>query len=78
MDTSDGTSWSILGNAYFMHFFAVSQNPRTLRQAMSAYRQAVRKIQKGTTKEKSSNKFYYRKKMRLPGDRQSSTTTKAS
>ncbi len=43
LDTSDGISWSILGNAYFMHFFSVSQNPRTLKQAMSAYKQAVKK-----------------------------------
>ncbi len=42
LDTSDGISWSILGNAYFMHFFSVSQNPRTLKQAMSAYKQAVK------------------------------------
>ena len=41
LDTRDGTSWSILGNAYLAHFFSVSQNPRTLKQAMSAYKQAV-------------------------------------
>ena len=29
-----------MGNAYFAHFFNVSQNPRTLKQSMSAYRQA--------------------------------------
>ena len=40
LDTVDGLSWSILGNAYFAHFFNVSQNPRTLKQSMSAYRQA--------------------------------------
>ena len=40
LDTADGLSWSILGNAYFAHFFNVSQNPRTLKQSMSAYRQA--------------------------------------
>ena len=39
LDTADGLSWSILGNAYFAHFFNVSQNPRTLKQSMSAYRQ---------------------------------------
>jgi hypothetical protein len=42
LDTRDGTSWSILGNAYLAHLFSVSQNPRTLKQAMSAYKQAVR------------------------------------
>ena len=41
LDPSDGISWSILGNAHLMHFFSVSQNPRTLKQAMSAYKQAV-------------------------------------
>jgi hypothetical protein len=41
LDTTDGLSWSILGNAYFAHFFNVSQNPRTLKQSMSAYIQAV-------------------------------------
>ncbi len=46
LDTSDGISWSILGNAYFMHFFSVSQNPRTLKQAMSAYKQAVKEKRK--------------------------------
>ncbi len=49
LDTSDGQSWSILGNAYFAHFFNVSQNPRTLKQSMSAYRQAEKDpIAKGT------------------------------
>jgi hypothetical protein len=30
----------VSGNAYFAHFFLVSQNPKTLKQAMSAYSQA--------------------------------------
>ena len=34
----------ISGNAYFAHFFLVSQNPRTLKQAMSAYSQVIRDI----------------------------------
>lgn len=42
LDTKDGISWSVLGNAYLAHFFSVSQNPRTLKQAMTAYKQAVR------------------------------------
>lgn len=41
MDTNDGESWSILGNAYLSVFFAIQQNPRTLKLAMSAYHQAV-------------------------------------
>ena len=42
LDTSDGTSWAILGNAYLSSFFTVKQNPVTLRLCMSAYSQAVR------------------------------------
>lgn len=40
MDANDGESWSILGNAYLSVFFAIQQNPRTLKLAMSAYHQA--------------------------------------
>ena len=31
LDTMDGQSWSLLGNAHLSHFFQVSQNPKTLR-----------------------------------------------
>lgn len=57
MDGMDGTSWSLLGNAYLSHFFQVlgiiiiapqiyillqvSQNPKTLKQAMSSYSQVL-------------------------------------
>eukprot|EP00095_Tigriopus_kingsejongensis_P002947 maker-scaffold2090_size21136-snap-gene-0.3 protein:Tk02947 transcript:maker-scaffold2090_size21136-snap-gene-0.3-mRNA-1 annotation:"tetratricopeptide repeat protein 5-like" len=44
MDTTDGLSWAVLGNAYLAHFFTVSQNPRTLKQAMSAYKQAEKDV----------------------------------
>jgi len=54
LDTSDSVSWSILGNAYFMHFFAVSQNPKTLKQAMSAYKQA----EKGEVAKSSADLWY--------------------
>lgn len=37
MDIADGNSWAILGNAYLSLFFAAGQNPRALKQAMSAY-----------------------------------------
>jgi len=40
LDSSDGSSWEVLGNAYLAHFFSVSQNPRTLKQAVIAYKQA--------------------------------------
>jgi cytochrome c-type biogenesis protein CcmH/NrfG len=41
LDTNDGTSWAVLGNAYLSSFFALSQNPQTLKLCMSAYQQAV-------------------------------------
>lgn len=56
LDTRDGTSWSILGNAYLAHFFSVSQNPRTLKQAMSAYKQAEK-----DSISKSSPELHYNK-----------------
>lgn len=42
LDTTDGISWAILGNAYLSSFFIVAQSPSTLRLCMSAYMQAVR------------------------------------
>merc|ERR1712018_949206 len=56
LDTKDGISWSILGNAYLAHFFSVSQNPRTLKQAMSAYKQAEKDIIALNTPELHHNK----------------------
>ena len=56
LDTSDGFSWSILGNAYLAHFFSVSQNPRTLKQAMTAYKQAEKDV-----RAKSSPELHYNK-----------------
>lgn len=41
MDTNDGDSWSVLGNAHLSYFFTIQQNPKALKQAMSAYVQAV-------------------------------------
>lgn len=41
LDTTDGISWAILGNAYLSSFFTVAQNPAILRLCMSAYTQAV-------------------------------------
>ena len=60
LDTTDGISWSILGNAYLAHFFSVSQNPRTLRQAMSAYKQAEKDVV-----AKSSPELHYNKAIAL-------------
>ncbi|CAG2064964.1 unnamed protein product, partial [Timema podura] len=41
LDTNDGISWSVLGNAYLSSFFMIGQDPKTLRLCMSAYLQAV-------------------------------------
>lgn len=60
MDTSDGLSWAVLGNAYLAHFFTISQNPRTLKQAMSAYKQAEKDLV-----AKSSPDLYYNKGVTL-------------
>jgi len=56
LDTSDGLSWSLLGNAYLSHFFQVSQNPKTLKQAMSAYSQAEKDVVARSTPELHYNK----------------------
>ncbi|KYN39802.1 Tetratricopeptide repeat protein 5 [Trachymyrmex septentrionalis] len=44
LDTTDGISWAILGNAYLSSFFTVAQSPSTLRSCMSAYMQAEKDI----------------------------------
>lgn len=56
LDTGDGLSWSLLGNAYLSHFFQVSQNPKTLKQAMSAYSQAEKDVVARSTPELHYNK----------------------
>jgi len=56
LDTTDGTSWSLLGNAYLSHFFQVSQNPKTLKQAMSSYGQAERDVVSRSSPELHYNK----------------------
>ncbi|XP_014661430.1 PREDICTED: tetratricopeptide repeat protein 5-like [Priapulus caudatus] len=40
MDIADGTSWSVLGNAYLSLFFSTNQDSRILKQCMQAYSQA--------------------------------------
>ncbi|XP_076448963.1 tetratricopeptide repeat protein 5-like [Babylonia areolata] len=42
LDITDGSSWLILGNAYLSLFFSGGQDPRVLKQCMSAYSQAER------------------------------------
>jgi len=56
LDTGDGTSWSLLGNAYLSHFFQVSQNPKTLKQAMSSYSQAEKDVVSRSSPELHYNK----------------------
>lgn len=41
IDPQDGLSWAILGNAHLSRFFVISQNPKILKQCISAYSQAV-------------------------------------
>ena len=60
LDTGDGQSWSLLGNAYLCHFFQVSQNPKTLKQAMSAYNQAEKDVV-----AKSSPELHYNRGIAL-------------
>lgn len=41
MDPQDGLSWAVLGNAHLSCFFGIQQNPKTLKQCLVAYTQAV-------------------------------------
>ncbi|XP_076288525.1 tetratricopeptide repeat protein 5 isoform X3 [Lasioglossum baleicum] len=56
LDTADGTSWAILGNAYLSSFFTVTQNPATLRCCISAYLQAEKDIVAGSNSHLFHNK----------------------
>lgn len=56
LDTSDGISWAILGNAYLSSFFTIAQNPATLRLCMSAYTQAEKDIVAGSNPDLFHNK----------------------
>uniref|UniRef100_A0A6P7G2P1 Tetratricopeptide repeat protein 5-like n=1 Tax=Diabrotica virgifera virgifera TaxID=50390 RepID=A0A6P7G2P1_DIAVI len=40
LDPQDGLSWTVLGNAYLSSFFGIQQNPKILKQCLSAYSQA--------------------------------------
>lgn len=41
LEPQDGLSWSVLGNAHLSCFFGIQQNPKTLKQCLVAYTQAV-------------------------------------
>lgn len=56
LDTTDGISWAILGNAYLSSFFTVAQNPAILRLCMSAYAQAEKDIVAGSNPDLFHNK----------------------
>ncbi|KAK0086224.1 hypothetical protein PV325_003575 [Microctonus aethiopoides] len=60
LDTSDGQSWTILGNAYLASYFTIIQNPAVLRLCMSAYAQAEKDIV-----AKSKPYLYFNKAMAL-------------
>ncbi|KAI4487156.1 PREDICTED: tetratricopeptide repeat protein 5-like [Polistes canadensis] len=60
LDTTDGTSWAILGNAYLSSFFTLAQSPNTLRLCMSAYTQAEKDIV-----AKSNPDLFYNKAIAL-------------
>ncbi|KAG1714099.1 Tetratricopeptide repeat protein 5 [Nymphon striatum] len=42
LDVSDGTSWVILGNAYLTSYFFCGQNPKCLKNCMTAFNKAER------------------------------------
>nr|XP_022911310.1 tetratricopeptide repeat protein 5-like [Onthophagus taurus] len=44
IDPHDGTSWAVLANAHLASFFGITQNPKTLKQCLSAYNQAEKDI----------------------------------
>ncbi|EEB12967.1 tetratricopeptide repeat protein, putative [Pediculus humanus corporis] len=56
LDPTDGTSWSVLGNAYLSSFFNLAQYPSVLNLCKSAYAQAEKDIV-----AKSNPDLYYNK-----------------
>lgn len=56
LDPNDGQSWAILGNAYLSSYFNISQNPKVLKQCMSAYSQAEKDITARSSPELHYNK----------------------
>lgn len=41
LDSKDGLSWAVLGNAHLSCFFGIEQNPRILAECLKAYSEAV-------------------------------------
>ncbi|XP_049765526.1 tetratricopeptide repeat protein 5-like [Schistocerca cancellata] len=56
LDPNDGQSWAILGNSYLSSYFTISQNPKILKQCMSAYFQAEKDITASSSPELHYNK----------------------
>lgn len=44
LDPQDGQSWTVLGNAHLSDYFLISQNPKTLKLCMKAYKQAEKDL----------------------------------
>ncbi|XP_057657747.1 tetratricopeptide repeat protein 5-like [Diorhabda carinulata] len=56
LDPHDGLSWTVLGNAYLSSFFGIRQNPKILKQCLSAYAQAEKDIIAKSTPDLHYNK----------------------
>ncbi|GLV37229.1 hypothetical protein CBL_01941 [Carabus blaptoides fortunei] len=56
LDPQDGLSWAVLGNAHLSSFFVISQNPKTLKQCISAYAQAEKDLIAKNTPDLHYNK----------------------
>ncbi|XP_044256056.1 tetratricopeptide repeat protein 5-like [Tribolium madens] len=56
LDPQDGLSWAVLGNAHLSSFFGIQQNPKTLKQCLSAYSQAEKDIVAKSTPDLHYNK----------------------
>ncbi|XP_017768479.1 PREDICTED: tetratricopeptide repeat protein 5-like [Nicrophorus vespilloides] len=56
LDPQDGHSWAVLGNAHLSAFFGISQNPKTLKQCLSAYNQAEKDVTAKCTADLHYNK----------------------
>ncbi|KAJ8927962.1 hypothetical protein NQ314_019487 [Rhamnusium bicolor] len=56
LDPQDGLSWAILGNAHLSSFFGIQQNPKILKQCLSAYSQAEKDLVAKSTPDLHYNK----------------------
>jgi type II secretory pathway predicted ATPase ExeA len=56
LDPQDGLSWAVLGNAHLSSFFGIQQNPKTLKQCLSAYSQAEKDVVAKSTPDLHYNK----------------------